>query len=107
MATDREYLDFVIGQLSELDEITHRSMMGEYIIYYRGKIAAYVCDNRLLVKPVPSALRLMPEARLEAPYEGAKNMLLVDNIDDKSFLAELFAKMYDELPKPKKKPVKK
>ena len=103
MATDREYLDFILEQLSELDNITHIKMMGEYIIYFRGKIAAYVCDNRFLVKPVNSAKELLPDAPMEPPYNGAKDMILVDNIDDKKFLQQLFIAMYPELPERKKK----
>lgn len=103
MGSTKEYLNFVLEQLSELDEITYRPMMGEYIIYYKGKIAGGICDDRLLVKPVKSAIALMPNAVYEPPYEGAKDMLRVDNIDSKEFLAELFDAMYDELPKPKKK----
>ena len=103
MATSKEYLAFILDQLSDVDGITHRQMMGEYIIYMSGKIAAYLCDNRLLVKPVPSAVQLMPNATYEPPYDGAKDMLLVDNVDDRAFLKELFEAMYDELPKPKKK----
>ena len=103
MATSREYLGFVLEQLSGLEEITYRQMMGEYIIYYRGRIAAYVCDNRLLVKPVDSARKKMPDAVYEPPYEGAKEMLLVDRTDEREFLEALFRAMYDELPKPKKR----
>lgn len=103
MATDKEYMAFILDQLSELDEITSRSMIGEYIIYYRGKIAAYVCDDRLLVKPVAAAKSLMPDASLEPPYEGAKEMLLVEQVDDKEFLTELFNAMFDQLPEQKKK----
>lgn len=103
MATSKEYLEFIIEQLSGLDGITSRQMMGEYIIYYNGKIAAYLCDNRLLVKPVPSALDLLPEVVYEAPYDGAKDMLLVEQVDDKELLTKLFETMYDELPIPKKK----
>lgn len=102
MATSKGYLEFILEQLSGLDEITYRSMMGEYIIYYRGKIAAYICDDRLLVKPVKSAISLMPEASYETPYEGAKDMLLVNEVDNKELLTELFIAMYDELPVPKK-----
>lgn len=101
MASSKEYLNFILEQLSELEEITHRSMMGEYIIYYRGKIAAYICDDRFLVKPVKSAAELMPDAPRELPYEGAKEMLLVENVEDKEFLKRLFNAMYDELPMPK------
>lgn len=103
MATKKEYLEFILDQLSTLDGITHRMMMGEYIIYHNGKIAAYICDDRLLVKPVPSAVKLMPGAKYEPPYEGAKDMLLVENIEDREFLCGLFEAMYEELPVPKKK----
>ena len=103
MATSKEYLAFILDQLSDVEGIAHRQMMGEYILYMNGKIAAYLCDDRLLVKPVPSAVQLMPNATYDPPYDGAKDMLLVDNVDDRAFLKELFEAMYDELPKPKKK----
>lgn len=107
MATSKEYMAFVLDQLSGLEEISSRSMMGEYIVYYRGKIGAYVCDNRLLVKPVAAAKRLLPDAPLEPPYEGAKEMLLVEELDDREFLTKLFEEMYEELPEPKPKRKKK
>ena len=103
MATNKEFLSYVLEQLSEVQNITYRQMMGEYIIYQNGKIAAYLCDDRLLVKPVPSAAAMLPDALREPPYNGAKDMILVEQIDDKQFLTELFAAMYDELPLPKKK----
>ncbi len=103
MASRKKYLDFILEQLSDLDGITYRAMMGEYLIYYRGKIVCEICDDRLLVKPVPSAVALMPDAVYESPYEGAKKMLLVDNVDDKSFLTQLVLAVYEELPLPKKK----
>ena len=103
MASSKEYLEFVLEQLSLLDDITYKAMMGEFIIYYRGKIAGGIYDDRFLVKPTKSAVAMMPEADLELPYEGAKEMLLVDDIDNKEFLRELFDAMYDELPAPKKK----
>ena len=103
MASSKEYLDFVLEQLSVLDEITYRYMMHEYIIYYRGKIIGGIYDDRFLIKPVKSAISLMPDASYELPYEGAKEMLLVDNIENKEFLASLLTAMYDELPEPKKK----
>lgn len=103
MASSKEYLDFILEQLSALDEITFRAMMGEYIIYYRGKIIGGIYDDRFLVKPVESAVSLMPDAVYELPYEGAQKMLLADNVDSKEFLANLFNTMYDELPAPKKK----
>jgi len=103
MASSKEYLEFIMEQLSELDEISCKAMMGEYIIYFRGKIVGGIYDDRFLVKPVKVARELMPEADLELPYDGAKEMLLVDNVDDKEFLKELLEGMYDELPAPKKK----
>lgn len=103
MASSKEYLDFILGQLSELEEITYKAMMGEFIIYYRGKIVGGIYDDRLLVKPVKSAVSLMPDAVYELPYEDAKEMLLVDDVDNEEFLSQLFNAMYDELPAPKKK----
>ncbi|MBR2821294.1 MAG: TfoX/Sxy family protein [Clostridiales bacterium] len=103
MASTKEYLDFILEQLSELEDISSRAMMGEYIIYYRGKIVGGIYDDRFLVKPTKSALKLMPDAEMELPYEGAKEMLLVDSVDNKDFLKELFEAMYSELPAPKKK----
>lgn len=103
LASDKEYLDFILEQLSELESISYRAMMGEYIIYYKGKIAGGIFDNRFLVKPVESALKHMPDAEFEIPYEGAKKMLLVNNVDDRQFLAELFNAMFDELPEPKER----
>ena len=101
MASSRGYLDLILEQLSGLEDISYRSMMGEYIIYYKGKIVGGIYDDRFLVKPVPAAKRLMPEALYEAPYEGAKEMLLADNVDDKDFLCGLLEAMFDELPAPK------
>ena len=103
MASSKEYLDFILEQLSELDDVTYRAMMGEYIIYYRGKIVGGIYDDRLLVKPTKSAAAMMPEADMEFPYEGAKEMLLVDDLDNKEFLRELLEAMYEELPTQKKK----
>lgn len=103
MASSKEYLDFILEQLSELDDISCRAMMGEYIIYYRDKIFGGIYDDRLLVKPTKSAVAMMPNANMELPYEGAKEMLLVDDVDNKEFLRELLETIYDELPAPRKK----
>ena len=103
MASSKEYLDFILGQLSELDDISYRAMMGEFIIYYRGKIVGGVYDDRLLVKPTKSAIDYMPTASYESPYDGAKEMLLVEEVDSREFLTGLFNAMYDELPAPKPK----
>lgn len=107
MATSKEYLSFILEQLSELD-VTHRAMMGEYILYYRGRIAGGIYDDRLLVKPVKSAAEYMKSVSYEQPYKGAKEMLLVDDVEDREYLTGLFEAMYDELPlpKPKSKPKK-
>lgn len=103
MASTKEYLDFILEQLSELDGITYRAMLGEYIIYFNGKIVGGIYDDRFLVKPTKSAVSMMPAAARELPYEGAKEMLLVDNVEDRSFLKTLLTTMYEELPQPKKK----
>ena len=98
MASTKAYLDFILDQLSGLDEITYRAMMGEYIIYYRSRIVGGVYDDRFLVKPTKSAVAMMPDAEREIPYECAKEMLLVDNVDDREFLQKLLEAMYKELP---------
>ena len=103
MASSKEYLDFILEQLSELDDVSHRAMMGEYIVYYRGKVVGGIYDDRFLVKPTKSAAAMMPNADVELPYDGAKEMLLVDDVENREFLQELLEKMYDELPAPKKK----
>jgi len=103
MSSSKEYLNFILEQLSELEDITYRAMMGEYIIYYHGKIVGGIYDDRFLVKPVRSAIEYMPNANYELPYDGAKKMLLVDDVDNKEYLTGLFNSMYDELPTPKPK----
>ena len=103
IASSKDYLQFVLEQLSELQEITYRAMMGEFIIYYRGKIVGGIYDDRLLVKPTKSAISYMPTVTYEIPYENAKEMLLVEEVDNKDFLTGLFDVMYDELPTPKPK----
>ena len=103
MASSKEYLHFILEQLSALNDISYCSMMGEYILYYHGKIVGGIYDDRLLVKKTKAALELMPAAICELPYEGAKEMLLVDEVDSKEFLTKLFIAMYDELPLPKQK----
>ena len=103
MASSKEYLDFILEQLSELEGISYRSMMGEYILYYEGKVIGGIYDDRFLVKVTKSSREKMPDAELELPYEGAKEMLLVDDVENKEFLRELLEAMYPELPLPKKK----
>lgn len=103
MASSKGYLDFILEQLSDLEEISYRAMMGEYIIYYRGKVVGGIYDDRFLVKPTKSAKAMMPDADMELPHEGAKGMLLVDDVENREFLRKLLEAMYEELPAPKKK----
>lgn len=103
MASSKEYLTFILEQLSDLDGVSYRAMMGEYILYYKEKIICGIYDDRLLVKPVKAAQKYIPEAVLVSPYPGAKEMLLVDNVDSKDYLTTLFKAMFDELPAPKAK----
>ena len=95
MASSRSYLDFILEMLSDLPDISYRAMMGEYIIYYKGKIAGGIYDDRFLVKPTESAVRMMPDAVREIPYEGAKEMLLIDDEDNRGFLRKLFEAIYE------------
>ena len=101
MATSKEYLNYVLEQLSNLDDINYRAMMGEYIIYYKKKIIGGIYDNRFLIKPTKTAKVLLKDAPLEVPYKGAKEMLLVENLEDKEFISQLFNQIVDELPAPK------
>lgn len=103
MVSSKEYLNFILEQLSELEDITYRAMMGEFILYYRGKIVGGIYDDRLLVKPVKTAISYMETVSYELPYEGAKEMILVDEVESREYLTGLFEAMYDELPKPKPK----
>jgi len=103
MASSKDYLEFILGQLNNLEDISYKAMMGEFILYYKGRIVGGIYDDRLLVKPVKSAVSYMPDAEYELPYDGAKEMLLVDDVDNRNYLAGLFDAMYDELPFPKPK----
>ena len=100
MASSKGYIDFVLDQCTGLSA---RAMMGEYVLYYGGKVVGGVYDNRLLIKPTPSAKALMPNAEYQLPYEGAKEMLLVEDIENRDFLRQLFEAIYEELPEPKKR----
>ena len=103
MASKKEYLDFILEQLSGMEDVSWRAMMGEYILYCRGRVVGGIYDDRLLVKPTRSAAAMLPGAARELPYEGAKEMLLVDRVEDRDFLRELFEAMAEELPAPKRK----
>ena len=103
MASSKEYLEFILEQLPGSNDTSYRAMMGEFIIYFRGKVVGGVYDDRFLVKPVKAAVTMMPDADLELPYEGAKEMLLVDDVENREFLRGLLEAMYEELPAPKKR----
>ena len=103
MTSSKQYLEYILERLSGLDDISYRAMLGEYIIYYRGKIIGGIYDDRFLIKPVKSAKAMMPNADMELPYEGAREMILVDETENEDFLKELIEAMYDELPSPRKR----
>lgn len=102
MATSKDYMEFLMEQLSGLDGVYYRRMMGEYLIFYEDKVAAYICDERFLVRPVPSAIKLLPDAEYDSMTEGGRKKLLrVDDVDNRELLTDLFVSIYDELPEPK------
>lgn len=103
MASSKEYLNFILDQLSGMEGISYRAMMGEFIIYYNGKIVGGIYDDRFLVKPVKAAMAMLPDAKMELPYEGGKEMLFVEDVDNREFLEKMFTAIYEELPEPKKK----
>ena len=103
MASSRDFLDFILERLSGLGDVEYRAMMGEYIIYYKGRIVGGIYDDRFLVKPTESAMAMMPDALRQLPYEGAKEMLAVDDVENREFLCDLLEAMYNELPEPKRK----
>ena len=107
MASSKDYLEYILDQLSGLDDISYRAMMGEYIIYYRSKVVGGIYDDRFLVKPVKAAVAMLPDAKMELPYEGGKEMLLVEDVDNRELLQDLLQAMYKELPAPKKKKLRK
>ncbi|MGN1117871.1 MAG: TfoX/Sxy family protein [Acutalibacteraceae bacterium] len=103
MSTSKEYMNFLMDQLSSLENVSYRMMMGEYLIYYKGKVAAYICDERFLVRPLPSAIKMLPDAELDAMVEGGRKKLLrVDDVENRELLTELLIAIYDELPDAKK-----
>ena len=103
MASNKEYLAFILDQLSGLENVSYRAMMGEYILYCGGKVIGGIYDDRLLIKPTKSALAMVPDAVMELPYDGAKEMLLVENVDDSEFLQKLVRSVAGDLPAPKKR----
>lgn len=105
MATSKEFLNFFTETLNRVEGITFRAMMGEYVLYYGGKVIGGIYDNRVLVKDIPSARKFLPEARLELPYEGAKPMIYLEDFEDAGLVEKLFTAMYKELSdtKPRKK----
>ena len=103
MPSTREYLDFVMDQLSELDDVSYRAMMGEYVIYYRGKVVAGIYDDRFLVKPTPGARRILPNAPMEIPYPGGKAMIMIEDIENRDLMRHVLNAIYADLPISKRK----
>lgn len=103
MPSSDEYLEFILDQLRGLDDVSHKKMMGEFILYFKGKVVGGIYDNRLLVKDVPSVHSFLPDCRLELPYEGAKPMVAVDDVDNSDLLCRIIEAVCDALPKPKPK----
>ncbi len=105
MPTSKEFMDFILEQCPE--GVSCRAMMGEYVLYYRDRVAGGVYDERLLVKPVEAAVSMTPDPRFELPYPGAKALLAVDSVDGRDFLAAHLPAIYGQLPAPKPKKPKK
>lgn len=103
MASSKDYLLFVLDSLCELDGITYRRMMGEYVLYYGGKVAAFICDDRLLVKNVPAAHTVLPNPPMQKLFEGSKDMIFIEDVENRQLLCDLFTAIYPELPEPKPK----
>ena len=103
MASSRDFLNFVLEQLSDLPDIDYRAMMGEFIIYFRGRVIGGIYDNRFLIKPTKSAMEILPDAPMEIPYPGGKPMIMVEYIENRDLLAHLFNTIYPELPNKKHK----
>ena len=101
MASSKDFLDFVLDQLSILPDINYRAMMGEFIIYYHGKIIGGIYDNRLLIKPTESVLKIIPDAKMEIPYPKGKPMIMIPDIENRELLVKLFNAIYSELPERK------
>ena len=102
MSSTDQYLEFVLDLLGELDDVAHHKMMGEYVLYYRSKVVGGIYDDRFLLKVTPASERLLPEAPRAIPYEGAKEMLLVE-IEDRDALFDVVSAMWEELPVPKQR----
>ena len=103
MASDKRFLDYVLDRLSGIGDISYRPMMGEYLLYDRGRLFGGVYDNRLLLKQTVSVAALLPDAPLAAPYPGAKEMLQVEDLDDRALLEALVRAVAADLPPAKKR----
>ena len=103
MSSTKEYLDFVLEQLSDLPDVDYRAMMGEFIIYYHGRVIGGIYDNRFLVKPTKSAKEILPNAPMEIPYPKGSPMIMIPDIENRELLVQLFNAIYPELPDKKKR----
>ena len=95
MATSKEYKEFILEQLNLLDNITCKSMMGEYLLYYNNILFGGIYDNRLLVKKVDTNKKFNMNEQI--PYENAKPMYLVDDVDNKELLKEIIIETFKGL----------
>ena len=100
MSSSKDYLGFVLDQLSDMPDISYRAMMGEYVIYYRGRVVAGIYDDRFLVKPTKTALLIMQNAPMEIPYPGGKPMIMIEDIENRDLIRDLFNAVYSEVPAP-------
>lgn len=103
MSTTIDYYEYLQEQLEPIGNIRYRKMMGEYCVYYRDKVIGGIYDNRFLIKNINASRLYLPNTTLEIPYQGAKPMILVEELSDKELLKKLMIAMYEELPTPKKK----
>ncbi len=108
MASDKQFVDFVIDQIENAGEITARNMFGEYVVYANGKLFGLICDNKLFIKPTKSGRLFIGKVVEASPYSGAKPCFLIeDKIEDREWLSELVRISLKELPAPKPKKKKK
>lgn len=107
MASDQDFVEFIVEQIENAGTVTYRKMFGEYAVYVDGKVIALVCDNQLFIKPTKGGRAFIGEVTEAPPYPGAKPSFLIgDEIDDCEWLSELVRITARELPEPKPKKIK-
>lgn len=102
MASDKDFVEFVVDQIRNAGEISYRKMFGEYAVYCDGKVVALICDNHLFVKPTKSGRSFIGDVIEALPYRGAKPYFLIeDQLEDSDWISKLVRISADELPAPK------